>query len=218
MKFRKIDDNKFQCILYQEDMKNLNISLEDIMRSDPVKIHEVLELIMEEAYEELGMDLMGGVMSLQLVPQPNHTLLLTISGRSEENAVSDMIRHIGDELGGAPAQDVRIPAADDVVKQALAIPVVFRFESMDEVESFCMAVKRTRAIQNSLMKGEDGGYYMLVSRNKTCPEQTYISFIANILEYSDIYTSKDLEIEYVKEHSEVLIERNAVNTIKKYCA
>ena len=219
MKFRKIDENKFQCILYQEDMKNFDISMEDFLHSDPGKIHDFLELIVEEAYDQLGMDLIGSVMSMQLMPQPNHTLLLTVSGRNEDgNGFGEVIRHIGDEMSGFTGQEIiRIPTADEVVKQALTIPVIFRFESMDEVERFCMASKRTRGIENSLMKGEDKAFYMLVNR-KSCGEQSYISFIANILEYSDIYTSKDLEVEYVKEHSELIIPSNAVNTVKKYCA
>ncbi len=40
-----------------------------------------LDIVIEEAYEQIGVDMDGTVMSLQLVPQPNHSLLLTISGR-----------------------------------------------------------------------------------------------------------------------------------------
>ena len=84
MKFRKISDNKFQCILYQEDMKNFNITIDDFLHSNPEKIHELLETVVEEAYEQIGVDVAGNVMSLQLVPQPNHSLLLTVSAKQED--------------------------------------------------------------------------------------------------------------------------------------
>ncbi len=215
MKFRKISDNKFQCILYQEDMKNFNITIDDFLQSNPEKIHELLETVVEEAYEQIGVDIAGNVMSLQLVPQPNHSLLLTVSARQEE-AVPDFLKAFGEDLAGIVPQEEEIPTADQIVEQALSIPVVFRFESMKEVESFCAASKRTRGIESRLIKGEDGGLYMVINR-KSCSESAFVSFIANILEYSDIYTSKELEIDYLLEHGSVLVEKNAVNTIKKYC-
>ena len=153
--------------------------------------------------------------ALQLVPQPNHSLLLTVSARQEE-AVPDFLKAFGEDLAGIVPQEEEIPTADQIVEQALSIPVVFRFESMKEVESFCAASKRTRGIESRLIKGEDGGIYMVINR-KSCSESAFVSFIANILEYSDIYTSKELEIDYLLEHGSVLVEKNAVNTIKKYC-
>ena len=215
MKFRKISDNKFQCILYQEDMKNFNITIDDFLHSNPEKIHELLETVVEEAYEQIGVDIAGNVMSLQLVPQPNHSLLLTVSSRQEE-AIPDFLRAFGEEAGGLIPQEEEIPTADEIVKQALSLPVVFRFETMKEVESFCSSAKRTRGLESRLIKGEDGGLYMLINRT-SCSERVFVSFIANILEYADIYTSKELEIDYLNEHGKVLVEKNAVNTIKKYC-
>ena len=217
MKFRKINDNKFQCILYQEDMKNFNVTIEDFLHSDPEKIHELLETVVEEAYEQIGVDVAGSMMSLQLVPQPNHSLLLTVSSR-QEDALPDFLKPVtGEEMSGFIVPEEEIPTADEIVDKALSIPVVFRFEGMQDVERFCSVSKRTRGIESMLIKGEDGGYYMMINR-KSCSEHVFVSFIANILEYSDIYTSKELEIDYIMEHGTVLVEKNAVNTIKKYCS
>lgn len=217
MKFRKINDNKFQCILYQEDMKNFNVTIEDFLHSDPEKIHELLETVVEEAYEQIGVDVAGSMMSLQLVPQPNHSLLLTVSSR-QDDSLPDFLRSVaGDEMPGLMTPEEEIPTADEIVEKALALPVAFRFENMKDVESFCRVSKRTRGIESRLIKGEDSGYYMIINR-KSCSEQVFVSFIANILEYSDIYTSKELEIDYILEHGRILVEKNAVNTIKKYCS
>ena len=215
MKFRKISDNKFQCILYQEDMKNFNITIDDFLHSNPEKIHELLETVVEEAYEQIGVDVAGNVMSLQLVPQPNHSLLLTVSAK-QEDAIPEFLKSFGVDDGMTIHQEEDIPTADEIVQQALSIPVVFRFESMKEVERFCVSAKKTRGIDSRLIKGDDTGLYMVINR-KSCSEQVFVSFIANILEYSDIYTSKELEIDYLMEHGTVLIEKNAVNTVKKYC-
>jgi len=84
MEFRKIDDTKFQCRLLEEDLENNNISLDDFFRNDTAKIHGLLDTVMEEAKESIGVDLDGSVMSLQLAPQPDHSILLTISSGKDD--------------------------------------------------------------------------------------------------------------------------------------
>ncbi len=84
MEFKKISDSKFQCLLYEEDLEDNNISLDDFFRNDTIKIHGLLDVIMEKAQEAIGIELDGGVMSLQLAPQMDRSLLLTISAGEDE--------------------------------------------------------------------------------------------------------------------------------------
>lgn len=49
MEFKKIGDRKFQCRLNAEDLEDNNISLDDFFNNDAEKIHDLLEIIMEEA-------------------------------------------------------------------------------------------------------------------------------------------------------------------------
>ena len=93
MEFKRIDDTKFQCLLDEDDLEDNNISLDDFFRNDTKKIHGLLDVILEEAQKSIGIMMDGGVMSLQLAPQPNHTILLTISSGHDE--FSDMIRNAG---------------------------------------------------------------------------------------------------------------------------
>ena len=66
MEFKKIDDNKFQCLLFEEDLEDNNITLDDFFRNDTDKIHSLLEVVMEEASKSIDVEMNGGVMSLQL--------------------------------------------------------------------------------------------------------------------------------------------------------
>ena len=54
MEFKKIDDKKFQCLLFEEDLEENNISLDDFFRNDTEKIHGLLDVVMEEARKEIG--------------------------------------------------------------------------------------------------------------------------------------------------------------------
>ena len=95
MEFKKIDDRKFQCLLYEEDMEDNNISLDDFFRNDTNKIHSLLDVVMQEAEKSIGVMMNGGVMSLQLAPQPNHSLLLTISSGTED--FGSILKHAGEQ-------------------------------------------------------------------------------------------------------------------------
>ena len=46
MEFKKINEDKFQCLLYEEDLEYNNITLDDFFRNDTEKIHNLLEVIM----------------------------------------------------------------------------------------------------------------------------------------------------------------------------
>jgi negative regulator of genetic competence, sporulation and motility len=69
MEFKKINEDKFQCLLYEEDLEYNNITLDDFFRNDTEKIHNLLEVIMDEAHKNIGVELGGGVMSLQLASE-----------------------------------------------------------------------------------------------------------------------------------------------------
>lgn len=99
MEFKKIDDTKFQCLLFEEDMEDNNISLDDFFKNDTEKIHNLLDVVMEEAKENIGIEMDGGVMSLQLAPQPDHSLLLTISSGKDD--FTDMLRQAGERAAQA---------------------------------------------------------------------------------------------------------------------
>ncbi|MBQ4284622.1 MAG: adaptor protein MecA [Lachnospira sp.] len=94
MEFKKISDSKFQCLLFEEDLEENNISLDDFFRNDTVKIHSLLEVVMEKAHDSIGVELDGGVVSLQLSPQPNRSLLLTVSCGQDD--VGDIIKQAGE--------------------------------------------------------------------------------------------------------------------------
>ncbi|MDO5382669.1 MAG: adaptor protein MecA [Eubacteriales bacterium] len=99
MEIRKIDDNKFQCLLYEEDLEENNITLDDFFKNDTRKIHSLLDVIMEEAEKSIGIVLDGGVMSLQLAPQPDHSILLTISSGQED--FTNMLKQAGERAAKA---------------------------------------------------------------------------------------------------------------------
>lgn len=99
MEFKKIDDTKFQCLLHEEDLEDNNITLDDFFRNDTAKIHGLLDVVIEEAQKSIGIIMDSSVMSLQLAPQPNHSILLTVSSGKED--FGDMLRQAGERVSQA---------------------------------------------------------------------------------------------------------------------
>ena len=99
MEFKKIDENRFQCLLMEEDLEDNNITLDDFFRNDTDKIHNLLEVVMEEAARNIDVQMDGGVMSLQLAPQPDHSILLTVSSGKDD--FGNMLRQVGERAAKA---------------------------------------------------------------------------------------------------------------------
>ena len=110
MEFKKINDRRFQCRLDEEDLEDNNISLDDFFKNDTDKIHSLLEVIMEEAEKNIGVTLSGEVMSLQLAPQPDHSILLTVSSGKED--LGNMLRKAGESISKAFSK----PEKSNVIK------------------------------------------------------------------------------------------------------
>lgn len=245
MEFRKIDDTKFQCLLYEEDLEDNNISLDDFFRNDTDKIHGLLDVVMEEAEREIGVAFNGGVMSLQLAPQPNHSLLLTVSSGKDD--FSDMLKQAGERAAKAISEfnNKKTPGGSNIIKQtsddSTAKPfvpdelrskedvlfnsdeesfedcLVAHFASMDILESFCRQCRKTWGVNNCLYQDTvDKSLYLILKRGR-CSTTKFDQMSNDMAEFADFSLfSKEREC-FMREHYKLLIEENAVNTIKKYC-
>ena len=221
MEFKRIDDTKFQCLLDEDDLEDNNISLDDFFRNDTKKIHGLLDVILEEAQKSIGIMMDGGVMSLQLAPQPNHTILLTISSGHDE--FSDMIRNAGKMMTDriVPVEKLEEQIKNKLKKTAKQqegqMIAIYRFASMQAVEEFAQNCPKTWGLKNSLYKHkEQACFYYIVERTR-CAQEKY-QYICDLLtEYGGYVSSKKETAAYIMEHCEILIENNAVNIMKKYC-
>lgn len=92
MKFKMIDQYTVRCILTEDDMIENEIELEDFFHNRE-KVHDLLELIMDKAKDEVGYELSEEVLSMQIMPLPMNGLAITISGKNDKE-VSDLIGNV----------------------------------------------------------------------------------------------------------------------------
>ena len=144
MEFKKIDDRKFQCRLNEEDLEDNNISLDDFFKNDTDKIHSLLEVVMEEAERNIGVTLSGEVMSLQLAPQPDHSILLTVSSGKDD--LGSMLKKAGESISKAFSK----PEKSNVIKNGDGIYSDAEFETFgDSLDKFAVSDDESDSFKRS---------------------------------------------------------------------
>ncbi|MDO5338693.1 MAG: adaptor protein MecA [Eubacteriales bacterium] len=225
MEFKKIGDRKFQCRLNAEDLEDNNISLDDFFNNDTEKIHDLLETIMEEAERNIGVTLKGDVMSLQLAPLPDHSILLTVSSGKDD--FGSMLKRVGESFDklGLPAEDIidsepeqeDEPKTKENTRKPVAVNTgVFRIADYGDFEQLCQSSARTWGVTNALYKDESDNTYYLILQKGRCSEEKYRSLLNLIMEYGEFDSSKEERAAFIKEHYSVIIGNNAINVVKKY--
>lgn len=244
MEFRKIDDTKFQCLLNEEDLEDNNISLDDFFRNDTDKIHGLLDVVMEEAEREIGVTFNGGVMSLQLAPQPNRSILLTVSSGKDD--FSDMLKQTGervakamdyfskksaeksnlikdssDKMSARPFEPDELRSKDDVLfnsgEESFEDCIIAHFDDMDALESFCGQCRKTWGVINQLYQDtKDKSMYLVLKRGR-CSTTKFEQMCNDMSEFAEFQLYSTERECFMKEHYKLLIDDNAVNTVKKYC-
>ena len=138
--FKKIDDNKFQCLLFEEDLEDNNITLNDFFRNDTDKIHSLLEVVMEEASKSIDVEMNGGVMSLQLAPQPDHSILLTVSSGKDD--FGNMLRQVGEKAARAFSSQPD-DTKGNVIKNAKGEAKPAEFTAFDKIKDIFEEMKNS---------------------------------------------------------------------------
>ena len=132
MNFRRIDKNTVQCRMSEEEMEEYGFKIEDFF-TDQDKAREFLEQLVERAEEEVGYEVEGGVVSMQLMRMPDNSLIITFSDQSPEgmNNMLNQIRHlagsIDDETAEAIVEGLKNGETPDVDDQA----AIHTSENMD---------------------------------------------------------------------------------------
>ena len=79
MEFQRIDKNTIQCRMTEEEMNEYGFEIEDFFSPNQEKSREFLEQIVERAEEEIGYEIEGGLVSMQLMRMPDNSISFIFS-------------------------------------------------------------------------------------------------------------------------------------------
>lgn len=229
MIFKKLDDNTVRCILSQEDMEERGLKVEDFF-ADKDKTRLFLEDIVKLAQEEVGYEISSEMLAMQVMPLPHNGLAITFSDKSDHN-IQDMIGQIKSLLEDTHGGVLQSLEDDDIVfdgvlKEAEEIDEkktkpkkgftrVFRFNSLDLVEQFCMTLPEEVNIKSQLYKDETEGKYYLVILKGRLSVKRLEAFCLIAPEYGTLVSKKDIFAKHCEEHFRCMIVKNAVRVLQR---
>ena len=96
MKYKKINDATVQCIITQEDMMEYGLTLTDIFERNE-KGEEFLRDVIERAHDEVGYQITGGNIAMQITPLKDQGMVVTFTDESPA-AFKDILQHLKEVL------------------------------------------------------------------------------------------------------------------------
>lgn len=97
MEFQRIGKNTIQCHMTMEEMSEYGLGIEDLFTNQD-KSRDFLEQLVERAEEEVGYEVEGGMVSMQLMRMPDDSLVITFSDKGDEG-IQGMLNQIQNLVG-----------------------------------------------------------------------------------------------------------------------
>lgn len=233
MKFRKIDEKTVCCVLSATDLTDHNITMEDFIQNRE-KVQGFLEDIIETARTEVGFEADGPMLSIQIMAAYPDGVMITFSdeptdiNKAIKAGLAQMKGELEDddwveaqllesghrELTQEDAREI-FEEMHKIYKQEQTLLATFCFASMDEIFNFVKHVNVRAGIDSTLYLDEKEGIYYLSMEKARIAMERYSSVIATATEYGQFMAFSDIAFARMREHAKVLIEKKAINVLKK---
>ena len=225
MKYRRIDQDTIQCIVTGDDMDEHGITMGDIFERSE-RAEGFLRELIEEAHEEVGYEINGASLAMQITPVQDDGMIITITNDKSTGLMS-FLEHMRDVmalLAGGQLTDDEHPFMDtepeEYHKEAY-YPAedqpedirVFEFLSMSDVLDFAGDGFAAGQVK-SILGFADGKYYLIVTKNR-CSWANFNKLSAKAYDYANVVVDVRGKLTYLSEHGEAIIEKGALSALKK---
>ncbi|MBR5177763.1 MAG: adaptor protein MecA [Lachnospiraceae bacterium] len=242
MKIEKINDNQIRCTLTKEDLYARELKISELAYGSE-KVKELFVEICKKAFIECNFDVEGTPLMIEAIPVSAEGLVLLVTKVENPEELDTRFSHftsIPDESDPVISPEERV-YADEIIgcmehlnklltdplaskifnhgDHQIEIPMetmskVFRFESLDEVIRLAKVISKIYKGENTLYKNSSTGiYFLLASMSTHTPEE--FNKICNIISEYVTMDRADIDVEYLKEHCEVIVKDKAVQVLRK---
>ena len=243
MNIERINENQIRCTLTKEDLYSRQLKISELAYGSE-KVKELFVEICKRAFVELNFQIEDTPLMIEAIPVSQDCLVLVMTKvndpeeldtrfshftappdesdpilSNEERVYADEVlgcmEHLNKLLGDPLASKIFNPEEAGVEISLKNISKVYSFDSLDEVIRLSKVIYKHYNGENTLYKNPDTGlYYLVVCMSKHTPEQ--FNKICNIIsEYVTSERPGPLDIEYFKEHYDVIVKDNAVQVLRK---
>lgn len=206
MKYKKINDATVQCIVSADDMAEYGLALSDIFERSE-RGEEFLRVIIERAHDEVGYQVNGGNIAMQITPLKDDGLVVTFTDERPAD-FRGMLQHIKEAL-----QSLSEELADQQAQTVDEDRRMFVFASLHQTMQYAASIPNTYSVRSSLYKeGED--YYLVLEKNRLS-YKTFNKISAQAVEFGNLIALSEERLQYLEEHGECLIRNRAVSRLRR---
>ena len=205
MKFNRVNDNKLQIIISEEDLKDRKLGRMDFMPHHP-EAQQLLHDILEEAREACGFDVGNNAqLMIEAFPMTGKSILITVTklGEGAPFPIPGMehIQEMGQAIMQELMQEEELPELD-------AAEAVFCFETLEDVIQAAHLMFDVHYDGDSQLLRYKGKYYLAIMEYEWLTD-----YGAGLLgEYSTPVTTS---IAFFQEHGEMVMEHKALEILSR---
>ena len=213
MKYKKINDATVQCIITAEDMLEYGLTLADIFERNE-KGEGFLRDIIERAHDEIGYQINGENIAMQITPLKDKGLVVTFTDESPMR-FKDILQHLKDVLQGV-SDEVSRQEQEAAREQESVFDEnrrMFVFASLYQVMQYTASIPNTLSVKSHLYK-EGDVYYLVLEKNRLS-YKTFNKISAQGVEFANLIAVSEERMQYLEEHGECLIADRAVSRLRR---
>ncbi|MDE6882910.1 MAG: adaptor protein MecA [Lachnospiraceae bacterium] len=215
MKYKKINEATVQCIITAEDMLEYGLTLSDIFERNE-KGEGFLRDIIERAHDEIGYQINGENIAMQITPLKDKGLVVTFTDEGPMG-FKDILQHLKDVLQGVSDGIGR--QEQDAAENGQTAETfdenrrMFVFASLHQVMQYTASIPSTLSVKSHLYK--EGDVYYLVMEKNRLSYKAFNKISAQAVEFGNLIAVSEERMHYLAEHGECLIANRAVSRLRK---
>lgn len=213
MKYKKINEATVQCIITAEDMLEYGLTLADIFVRNE-KGEGFLRDIIERAHDEIGYQINGENIAMQITPLRDKGLVVTFTDETPMG-FRDILQHLKDVLQGVSAEVSR--QEQEAQEQAGSVLDENRrmlvFASLHQAMRYTASIPSGISVKSHLYK-EGEVYYLVLEKNRLS-HKTFNKISAQGVEFGNLIVFSEERMQYLEEHGECLIADRAVSRLRR---
>lgn len=197
MRVERLSQDKIRIFLTFDDLHERGIEKEDIWRDIP-KVHDLFNDMMEQAYTELGFEVMGPV-AVEVFALPAQGMVVIVTRGRNQSASDDDVDYDEDIY----EMEVTLEESEDII---------YYFHDFEHLLEACHRIHGTLTEGGSVYK-YNNRYYFVLDEIEMENQQLYHGLIAVLSEYGEASTvTKYVLAEYGKP----VVEKDAVKILCQY--
>lgn len=230
MKIEKINDNQIKCTLTASDLAKRNLKISELAYGSE-KTESLFREMVKQADCEYGFETDNMPLVVEAIPMSSGSIVLIITKIDDPEELDTRFSRFSPSAGTKDSPDdddddledfpdfshevteASGPSFDEMLKEALEEEVprqsfMFAFVSIADAMTFAAQAGGYPG-ESSLYKMSDGTYRLVISMNgATKDEFRNVCLIAS--EYGNGRSISNLNLDYMSEHSDVLIREKAI--------